>query len=190
MELMTERLLLRPVCEGDIEEITRICQDPQIYQNTLLIPRPYTRDHALAWLGTIETSRREGRAGHDFAICLKESGKFIGVIGLSPFNRHDETEAGYWLDRTYWGQGYMTESLKRVIEFALTQGVHRIIARHFSWNKASGRVMEKAGMKQEGVLRQAVKKDGAYLDLVCYGILKDEVRVSPGRDRQGDYSAR
>ena len=167
----TERLILRPVGAQDIEDITRICQDPVIYENTLLIPKDYTRDHARHWIDTIETARAQGKAGHDFAILLKQTGRFIGVISLSPQNRHDETEAGYWLDRTHRGRGYMTEALRAVIAFAFAHGAHRVSAKHLTWNPASGRVMAKAGMTCEGIARESLKKEGRYLDDVGYAIL-------------------
>lgn len=52
--------------------------------------------------------------------------------------------------------------------------LNRVYARHLAKNPASGKVMEKIGMKYEGLLRQHVKKWGEYQDLVCYGLLKDE----------------
>lgn len=174
MELKTPRLLLRPLSEEDVDDITRICQDPELYENTLNLPWPYTREDARNWLVGIEEAKAENRAGYDFAICLKDTGDFIGVIGLTRLNRHDDTEVGYWMDRNFWGQGLMTEAVKKVIGFAFAHGAHRVSGRHFTWNPASGRVMVKAGMKYEGVERESLKKDGKYLDDVCYGILDRE----------------
>lgn len=179
MELKTKRLILRPVTLADIDEVTRICQDPEIYSNTLLIPWPYTRESARGWLQGIEEARALGRAGHEFAITLADEGRFIGVIGLSRINRHDDTEVGYWLDRDHRGQGYMTEALKKVIGFAFARGAHRVSGKHFSFNPASGRVMAKAGMKYEGTHRESLKKDGRYFDDVCYAMLDREFQPDP-----------
>lgn len=169
--IQTEHLLLRPLSRGDIADITRICQDPEIYANTLLIPSPYTEENAAAWLDTIDAARADGKGGHDFAIVLRESGCLIGVISLSPLNQHDDTEAGYWLEAAQRGKGYMTEALRAVIALAFEQGAHRVSARHLIWNPASGRVMAKAGMKYEGILRESLKNKGKYLDDVSYAIL-------------------
>lgn len=176
MELETGRLILRYIQESDIDDITRICQDPEIYEHTLLIPSPYTRSHAEHWVEMIQKNRADGTAGHDFGIHLKADDRFVGVISLGPKNRHDDAEAGYWLDKAYRNQGIMTESLKAVIAFGFAQGCHRVSACHFAGNPRSGRVMEKAGMKREGLHRESLKKNGQYLDDVVYGILDWESR--------------
>lgn len=181
MELNTERLVLRYLEEADIEDITRICQDPEIYEHTLLIPSPYTREHAEHWLGQVQKNRAEGTAGHDFGIHLKSSGRFIGVISLGPKNRHDDAEAGYWLDKDYRGQGIMTEALKAVIALGFADGCHRISACHFAGNPRSGRVMEKAGMTREGLHRESLKKNGEYKDDVVYAILDWEFKGREAR---------
>lgn len=169
--LTTERLSLREATLKDAEEVTNILQNPKIYESTLNIPHPYTRDHALAWLGSVEERRTAGLTGWTFAIRFHDNDRLLGMIGLDEVNGHDETEAGYWLDQAYWGQGIATEALKAVIRFAFQQGCHRVQARHFTFNPASGRVMEKAGMTCEGILKESLKKEGVYYDDVCYGIL-------------------
>lgn len=176
MELTTDRLVLRYISEADIDDITRICQDPEIYQHTLLIPAPYTRTDAENWLALITKNRTEGKAGDDFGIHLKETDRFIGVISLGPKNRHDDSEIGYWLDKDYRERGIMTEALRAVIAFGFSKGCHRISACHFAGNPKSGRVMEKAGMTREGVHRESLKKNGQYLDDVVYGILERDCR--------------
>lgn len=55
--------------------------------------------------------------------------------------------------------------------------LHRVFARHFGRNPASGKVMTKLGMKYEGTLRQHAKKWGNYDDLVYYGLLKEEYHI-------------
>lgn len=175
MELYTDRLGLREMSEDDLSDITRILQDQKIYENTLRIPHPYTIDDAREWMRQIEEARAEGKAGWTFGIRLKDTGRFIGCIGLTAMNPHDETEVGYWLDRSFWGSGYMTESLRKVIEFAFAQGAHRVSGCHFTFNPASGRVMQKAGMTMEGIQRESLKKNGQYLDDVRWAILEQDL---------------
>ncbi len=171
IHLTTERLSLSEVTRADAPEITRILQDPAIYRNTLNIPFPYHLEHALAWIESVEENRAAGTGGWTFAIRFLREEKLLGVIGLGPVTRHDETEAGYWLDQACWGRGIATEALREVISFAFAQGVHRVSARHFTGNPASGRVMQKAGMTREGLLKESLKKEGRYYDDVCYAIL-------------------
>lgn len=113
---------------------------------------------------------------YDFAIALKESDKLIGTIN---FVNIDETNrvgvTGYILSDKYWNQGYMTEALRKVIEYGFNKlNLNRIEARHIVENIASGRVMQKAGMKFEGILRQQQFVKGAFRDVSVYSILKDE----------------
>lgn len=174
MEILTQRLRLRPLKLEDADDITRICQDRTLYENTLSLPWPYTKEMAQEFLQEVTKNQGKEQSGDHFAICLKATDEFIGVIGISPLNRHDDTEVGYWLDQKFRGQGYMTEALKEIIKFAFLKGAHRVSGRHFSWNPASGRVMVKAGMTYEGTQREALKKDGRYIDDLCYAILKGE----------------
>jgi RimJ/RimL family protein N-acetyltransferase len=86
---------------------------------------------------------------------------------------------GYWLGVPHWNQGYMTEAARRVIQFGFEQqDLHRMVACHFTINPASGRVMVKAGMTYEGILRQHVRKAEQFFDLACYGILRSEFSAS------------
>lgn len=185
--LTTSRLLLREATLADADEVTRILQDPAIYENTLNIPSPYTKEQALAWLGSVEESRAAGKSGWTFAIRFQDDERLLGMIGLGEVNRHDETEAGYWLDQAYWGRGITTEALEEVIRFAFEYGCHRVSARHFTGNTASGRVMEKAGMKYEGLLKESLKKEGRYYDDVCYAILNPaQTHLRAGGQDHGD----
>ncbi len=174
MELLTHRLLLRPLKLEDADDMTRLCQDRTLYENTLSLPWPFTKEMAQQFIQEATKDQGIEQRGDHFAISLKATDEFIGVIGLSPLNRHDDTEVGYWLDQKFRGQGYMTEALKEIIHFAFLKGAHRVSGRHFPWNPASGRVMEKAGMTYEGTQREALKKDDQYIDDVCYAVLKGE----------------
>ena len=75
----------------------------------------------------------------------------------------------------YWGLGYATEAAAVVVRFGFeTLALNRIFAMHFSRNPASGRVLQKIGMRHEGTLRQHLKKWDEYVDLECYAILRND----------------
>lgn len=95
MELSTRRLKLRPLTLEDADDITRICQDRTLYENTLSLPWPYIKDMAEQFIQGVSGSQVKDRGGDHFAICLNDTGRFIGVIGLSPLNCHDDREVGY-----------------------------------------------------------------------------------------------
>lgn len=84
----------------------------------------------------------------------------------------NQGEVAYWIGEPYWGRGYATEAAKAILQFAFEEKkLHKVFARYFSTNIASGRVMKKIGMEQEGILKEHIIKEGKYEDLVYYGIL-------------------
>lgn len=108
----------------------------------------------------------------------RETGDLVGIVSLHIQRVHDRAELGYWIGKPYWMRGYATEAARALIGFGFRDlGLHRIFAHHFARNPASGRVMEKAGMKCEGLRRGAVKKGGVYEDIVEYAILRDDLAL-------------
>lgn len=117
------------------------------------------------------------------AIERREDGALLGVISLTGLHPvHRRAELGYWVGVPYWGKGYATEAARLIIGLGFREGLNSIFARFFTQNPASGRVMQKAGMRYEGTLRQHVCKNGEFLDLAYYSILRSEWQgqASPG----------
>ncbi len=171
--LQTERLTLRPMTFADAGELHRLVNDIEIARNTMLIPHPYPEGFAAEWIGTHQ-EKFEKNEEIVFGIERREDGAFIGVIGVIP-EPHDMAEFGYWIGQEYWNHGYATEATAAIIDYAFRiLGVNRVEALHFVRNPASGRVMEKCGMKCEGTLRQARKKWDEYLDVRVYAILRSD----------------
>jgi RimJ/RimL family protein N-acetyltransferase len=108
---------------------------------------------------------------------LKADGVLIGAIGLDATVRHQRAELGYWIGVPYWGSGYCTEAAIAMIRYGLdVMNYHKITSAHMECNPASGRVMGKAGMRQEGILIDQVIKDGRYRTMIVYGIIDSEQR--------------
>lgn len=171
--LRTERLLLRPFRDADAPEAARLAGDREIAATTLLIPHPYVLEDAERWLAGHQEAFEAGRAV-DWAVCLRD-GTLVGAIALRIDPAHDAADLGYWIGRAWWGRGYATEAAAAVIRYGFeVLRLNRVHAHHFARNPASGRVMEKVGMRREGVLRQHVKKWGNYEDCVMYGLLRSE----------------
>ena len=178
--LETDRLVLRPFRAADGPDVRRLAGDPRVAATTLNIPHPYEEGMAEGWIGTHEEAFAEGR-GLTLAVTLRNEGTLVGAIGLVRNRRFESAEAGYWIGVPYWNRGYATEALEALLAHAFsTLGLHRVHAHHMDGNPASGRVMEKAGMRREGVLREAAKKGERFLDLAVYGILCTD--NSPERD--------
>lgn len=113
----------------------------------------------------------------NWAIELKETGKVIGNISVVRINENVlSADIGYCMSRPLWGNGIMPEALKTVLDFLFNEvEFNRIVACHDIANPKSGRVMEKVGMKYEGVLRQAGKNNRGIIDEVWYSILKADL---------------
>jgi RimJ/RimL family protein N-acetyltransferase len=171
--ITTSRLVLRPFTQDDSPEVQHLAGNRAIAAKTLNIPHPYEDGVAEAWIGT-HREKFEIREAAVFAITLREPGTLMGAIGIV-IKKHDRGEMGYWLGQPYWNQGYMTEAAQAIIAFGFRELLlNKITASHIAGNPASGRVMEKAGMKYEGCSPQHVKKWDRYEDLKFFGIVKDD----------------
>lgn len=169
--LTTPRLLLRPFAPTDAPRLVALAGNYEVARHTQNIPHPYTDADAQSWLRLTRQHYANGTA-YPFALELRETGEFIGGIGLNPEPRHHRAEAGYWLGQPYWGQGLATEALGALLRFGFEElGLHKIYATHHADNPASGRVMAKNGLVLEGKLAQHEQRGGQYLDLWQYGLL-------------------
>ncbi|MEO5821191.1 MAG: GNAT family protein [Vicinamibacteraceae bacterium] len=130
-------------------------------------PAPrYNGSHGPLW----ETGR-----GVSYAITLRGSGELIGAIGLSIDPSWGCGDLGYWIAVPHWSNGFCTEAARTVVDLGFSHlKLIRIQARHLMRNGPSRRVMEKVGMKREGVCRDAVRKWGQLEDVAVYAILAQE----------------
>jgi ribosomal-protein-alanine N-acetyltransferase len=168
-------LILGAFEADDAPELQRLAGAREIADTTLAIPHPYELDHARAWIAQQRREAARGRA-INFAIRLRTSGALIGSVGLRDIDpEHLQAELGFWIGREWWGNGYAREAAAAVIAFGFEGvGLNRIYAHHMDRNPAAGRVLQAAGMQREGLLRQRVRKWGAYEDVVLYAILRDD----------------
>lgn len=169
--ITTERLVLRLFQTSDAETVVKLCNNYNIYKSTMYLPFPYSLDDALSWIEFHYDNLIEDFS-YEFAVTNKETGELYGAIGLSNKKDFNQGELAYWIGEPYWGKGYATEAAQAILQFAFEEKkLHKVFARYFSSNPASGKVMEKIGMKQEGILKDHVIKDGKYEDIVYYGII-------------------
>ena len=166
--------LLRPWREADAASLARYADDPGIAANLRdLFPSPYTRADADSFIQDCLTREEKGQLCRAIDI----SGEAVGSIGV--FQGTDvyrkSAEIGYWLGRPFWGQGIMTEAVRRMCREAFAAwDILRIHAEVFAPNTASRRVLEKAGFVLEGAKRASVYKGGQVLDTCVYALVKEE----------------
>jgi [ribosomal protein S5]-alanine N-acetyltransferase len=170
----TERLVLRPLIAADAPAVAALAGRREIADTTISIPHPCSEERAVEWIA-IHTVRSGGKAVV-FAITLKQCGSLIGSMGLRDIDtEHSQAEMGFWIGLDWWGQGYATEAGRTVLRFAFEHlNLNRVHAHHMVRNPASGRVLERIGMRREGVLRQRVRKWGVFEDVVVMAILRED----------------
>lgn len=169
--ITTKRLQLRLFTKADAPNVARLCNNYNIYKSTMYLPFPYNVEDALSWIDRHLDNFEEQRS-YEFAITDKENGELYGAIALSHNHHYNNGEIAYWIGEEFWGNGFATEAAGALIYFAFeVKRLHKVFARYFASNPASGKVMEKLGMKKEGVLLDHIRKDDRYEDLLHYGIL-------------------
>lgn len=172
--LLTPRLRLRPLDVGDAGDVQRLAGDFTVADTTLAIPHPYEDGMAERWIATLAEEFAAGRQAV-FAVTDRATAALVGAIGLILRPEHSRAELGYWIGRPFWGRGYATEAAGAMLRYGFeTLDLHRMYACHFARNPASGRVLEKVGMRREGIARAHARRWQRFEDLVQYGILREE----------------
>ena len=171
----TRRLTLRRFRPEDAEPMFRNwASDPEVTRFLTWPPHAsagVTAQLLENWIG------RYGDGGFfNWAIEWKETGEVIGNISVVKLDAEKESaDMGYCMGKAWWGRGIMPEALRAVEDYLFdTVGLKRIAACHDVNNPKSSRVMAKAGMKKEGVLRGAGKNNLGICDEAWYAILKSD----------------
>ena len=172
----TERLTIRKFTEDDFAAVHSYasCKENIIY----MAWGPNSEEQTRAFINIAITKSEEiPCANYQYATVLKATGKLIGACNIALTD--DEAEIGWVLHRDCWKQGYGTEMGTALLNFGFGDlNLHRIVAHCDAENTASFRVMEKIGMRREGLFiegRLANKSsDNKYGDELYYAILKDE----------------
>jgi RimJ/RimL family protein N-acetyltransferase len=143
--LETKRLALRAPQLEDAKTVAMLANDRRIAENTARIPHPYNVSDAEGFISGVNKAGGEVA----FLITLRDE-TIIGACGVATLE--DAPEVGYWLGAPYWGQGYATEALHAVIDYAFTDLDHAALhAGARVTNPASRRVLEKCGFQWTGV---------------------------------------
>jgi RimJ/RimL family protein N-acetyltransferase len=170
--LANSEVTLRPLREEDIDAIYQACQDPTIPAFTR-VPSPYDREMAEEFVRGCDISYRNHQG---IVFAMEKVGNFAGTIGLHSINLSDHcAEVGYWVDKSHRGSGLCTAATKTLLEFALEiMGFRRIEGLADYNNIASQRVMERAGMTRDALLRNRVTKpNGDQIDMVLFSMVKN-----------------
>lgn len=175
-KLENEKVLLRAFVLEDANAVAYLCNNYNIHKNTLTIPYPYLIQDAIDFI-SYQISYSDSDREMSLAIEDKNTGELVGSIGLICSQIHKRCEVGYWIGEEYWNMGYATEALRVMIKYIFEiKGYNKVFGRHFDTNPSSGKVMEKAGMVYEGTEREHYLRNGEYLNVKNYSILKREYK--------------
>ncbi|GHO88328.1 GNAT family N-acetyltransferase [Dictyobacter formicarum] len=175
MILQTERLILRDFDERDWKLTLEYQSDPEFLRFNPWTHRTETDAHSLIRM-FINWSREQPRKKYQLAIVLRENNQLIGNCGLRMNHAHAEVaDLGYELDRRYWHNGYATEASQALLAFGFEQlQLHRIWAYCLSENIASAHVLEKIGMRYEGLQLESEWMKGRWWNTLQYAMLERE----------------
>lgn len=169
----TARLLLRPPNLDDAKPIfDTYAHDPEVTRYLVWEPHETLEDTQIFLHRCLDVWKEE--TAFPWALVIKETDQLIGMLELR-FDGH-KADLGYVMARSFWGEGFATEAAKLVVDWALAQPpVHRVWAVCDVDNYASARVLEKAGMQREGILRRWIRHPSTSKkprDCYVYAVVK------------------
>lgn len=171
----TQRLILRRFVIEDYEAMyTNWCCDPEVAKYLTWPAHPnadVTRSILEEWIPLYNNGDY-----FNWVMELKETRTIVGNISVVKIREDIESALiGYCMSRSYWGQGLMPEALRAVMDYLFdVVGMNRVEACHDINNPKSGRVMDKAGMKYEGTLREAGRNNQGIIDEVWYALVRSQ----------------
>ncbi|MCM3576361.1 GNAT family N-acetyltransferase [Mesobacillus subterraneus] len=172
--LSTERLLLRKFNESDAGDMFEYASEPDVSK---FVPWETHRtiEDTNEFLNYILTQYKEAKIA-PWAIELKQANKVIGTIDFVAWSPiHSRAEIGFILSKGHWGNGIILEAAAKVIQFGFeNMKLNRIEAPCMIENIQSQRVLQKLGMRLEGISREKFFIKGKYRDMALYSILKSE----------------
>ena len=166
--LKSNLVRLRQLRHKDIQTMAPLVTK-HVVRYLVHVPFPYEIEDARRF---VNKSRRNFQLKKEriFAIDLVGDGSLVGVISLQKIDRNNKNaQISYWIGKNYWNLGIATESINLLIRHAFcVLRLHKVYANVLATNRASIRVLEKNGLKKEGVLKHSVYKDDKFHDVVLY----------------------
>jgi ribosomal-protein-alanine N-acetyltransferase len=173
--------VLRPLESHDFEqwrEVRRRCHDWLVpWEPTRVLGAPDSVEDRQAFANRCHARAREVQLGTGYGLGIFVGGFFAGEVNLNSIHRgaHQSAYVGYWIDQRQAGRGYMPEAVVLVMRFAFEQlRLHRLQISIIPRNTASRRVVDKLGLREEGVAQRYLEINGTWEDHVRYAITAEE----------------
>jgi ribosomal-protein-alanine N-acetyltransferase len=172
--LETERLILRPLTLEDTDFVFRHFSDPAVTQ--YLLDEPPVTELAQAQEIIQFYLEPAGKTYNRWGLIQRSDQQLIGTCGYHKWDRrYFRAEIGYDLSPDFWGQGYMAEALRAIIQNGFEHmGLNRIDALVYIENNRSCRLLQRLGFKQEGILRDYFCLDAKFYDHYLLALLHRE----------------
>jgi diamine N-acetyltransferase len=169
--LESDRLLLKPIEEEDINQLLEIRWDREVMR--LSLPEPISRRDQQEWFRSLSTKNNLA-----LSVFLKEASglKLVGTIGLYDINtRHQRATFRMRLSGECQGQGIGFEAGRMLMEYGFNVlNLRKICGDQFAENKAAVTFCRRLGFVEEGVLRQHYYQNGMFRDVSFVGLLKED----------------
>lgn len=165
------KVTIRKIRLSDAENFARCISNKDIIKQITGIPYPCSISNAKKY---IQNNIQNFKAKKSYSFCILADRKFAGEVILeNPDDTKKIYEIGYFIGRDFWGRGIATEAVKQLVKFGFKElKLKRIWAGTYSTNPASGKVLEKAGFKLEGIKTKSDFWQGKYVDCLMWGITK------------------
>ena len=177
LRIETARLVLRPLREGDVDDLWPSASDPG-FPKMMSWAAHVDKEETLSFIRAVTEA-----TANDLGVTwgIEHAGRVVGVIGLDEIRwqmrawRVDRAEVGYWLATERWNQGFVTEAATAVMTFGFdTLGLHKLTIGCFAENTGSRRVIEKCGFRYIGRCEDDVYRDGRWHAQLRYEMLASE----------------
>lgn len=187
--LQGHRVVLRPLAASDFpqwREVRRRCADWLTQWEPRATPgQPDTVEDRNAFSSRCSVRLREIQLGTGFGFGIFVDRRFRGEVNLNTIHRGARQNAyvGYWIDQEVAGAGYMPEAVAMILRFAFEElHLHRVQIAIVPRNTSSRRVVEKLGLREEGIAVRYLQIDGVWEDHIRYAITLEE-----WIDRRGEF---
>lgn len=180
MTIETDRLLLTEVSHSDLQDIHELHSFAEVDEfNTLGVPKNLEETNDVL-APMIEAQNKVPQTSYTWKIVSQSANEFIGIAGMNLSNpRFRSAEIYYKLLPNHWGFGFATEVSNGLIKSGFEDfKLHRIGAGVATENVKSIRVLEKSGMKREGLKRKVLPIRGSWVDNYEYAIVEDDYRIN------------
>jgi len=167
-------ILIRTLKLSDAPEVFQMLQDKDVI-NFLPFGSPQKIKDSEKFIKDT-WQKIEKKEDFTYGIIDKELNDIIGCVFFPEIDKENQqAEIGLWLGKKYWGKGYNYKALRLMISYGFKDlKLNRIWAKISTENMRSLKTFEKLGFKQERILRQSMRKNGTFFDMVLCSILREE----------------